>query len=790
MKQLGGATDGAGGSGVIGYYVYFGTNASADPYVDGAYQMDLTYEAGFLTSGQDYHLLIKAVDDAQMIPAGSYDAFTYRFDSAPPTNPSDITVDPIGYTATDSYQFIWNSDAADTESGMASFQYQTGGDDPATWFDIADPADVTLDLPNVDHLDAAYRSGTNIFYLRSVDNAGNVSDPISQEYYFSQDAPSPPRNLDVTPDTSDTNAFGFTWDQPESFMGSSDDLTYHYSVNALPNAYNTTETPLAAAGPGPFATQRGTNRFYVCAMDQAENIDYDLYAYVDFTADTSAPGAPVNVQIFDTSDRENQEYSVALKWSPPVSMNEDNFDGYVIYRSDDNVTFTEVATTSGTAYVDTELESRLYYFYVKSRDSTNNISVESSTVDLVPTGRYTTPPDLVTEPSVVEQAFGVTVDWGTNRVASSFIEYGKSMSLGSTNGQVDSVTDHEVALSGLDAGTKYYYRAKYIDQDGNIGTSDIATFETLPPPTISEMVVSEVGLNTATVTWETNTSATCTLKYGAGALSSTIEETSSGSGHVMRLVDLDSATTYSLQVDAIDDDLNEFSSDQYNFTTLEQPHVSDMTVENKENVDLPTIIVKYNTSLPTTTLVKYKFGSEGDYHNFLTNDYVTEHNVEIEGLEPSVEYEVIATGVDEHGVEATTQTAKITTRADSRPPGIITNRAVGRVVGRGADASANMYVKIETDEITTAKVYYSQGIVLNAFEQSSNEDPLNTYHLMTIPVDPGQVYSYIVKVHDESGNETATHAVTVIVEDSKQSATEIIIGTFSDKFSWIGELWE
>ncbi len=93
-------------------------------------------------------------------------------------------------------------------------------------------------------------------------------------------------------------------------------------------------------------------------------------------------------------------------------------------------------------------------------------------------------------------------------------------------------------------------------------------------------------------------------------------------------------------------------------------------------------------------------------------------------------------------------------------------------------------------EITTAKVFYNQGIVLSNFEQSSSEDPLNTYHLITIPVESGQVYSYIVKTFDESGNETSTKPVTVVVEDSKESASEIVVNTFSSKFSWITRLWE
>jgi hypothetical protein len=217
--------------------------------------------------------------------------------------------------------------------------------------------------------------------------------------------------------------------------------------------------------------------------------------------------------------------------------------------------------------------------------------------------------------------------------------------------------------------------------------------------------------------------------------------------------------------------------------------VADLTVQNKENVDIPTVVVSYKTNKETTTLVKFKASSESSYHNFLVGDRVLEHEAILEGLEPSVEYEMIATGMDENGIEAASQTLKISTLYDSRSPGVTGNRAVGRVVGCGKDARANLYVKIETDELTKTKVLFGKGTILNNFEQSTAEDPANTYHLITIPVDPGQVYSYIVEAVDEATNKTTTKPVTVVVEGAKENATEIVVNTFSNKFGWLQRIW-
>ena len=784
---VGGATDGSGGSGVAGYFVYFGTDSNADPV---AFQTTNTYTAGSLSAGQTYYLKIMTEDNAGVITASSYSAFTYKFDNIAPTNPSLISVNPTGYTATDNFVFTWSGDADDSFSGLSKLQYRTDGDVSDTWTDIMNPTDITVTLPNVSHIVGAYQSGKNKFYLRVVDGAGNASTSLLHAYYYSASAPTPPQNLTATPTSSTANSFSFSWGTPASFAGDEAAIVYHYSINVLPTANNSVSTALNAAGPSAFATQKGENLFFVVAEDESGNIEYGNYAVVSFEADTSNPPIPGTVQIFDTSDRENSKYGIAVKWARPDGIDSANFDGFVIYRSEDNVTFAEIAKTTGSAYVDsgeivlpsgdTTLESKLYYYYIKSKDKTSNYSAASSTVSIVPTGKYTTAPKLVGTPSYTTQSFQATFKWATDRVASSFIEYGKSISLGETTGQVDSVTTHEVLVKGLDAGTKYFYRVKYIDPDGNIGTSNIDTITTLDPPVISEVNITDIQLNTAYVNWTTNVSATCTLDYGAYS----VEETSAGSSHVQKIDKLQPNSDYQAQIECVDGDLNTFSSDQYSFSTPEEPVVSEVTVENKENVDLPTITITYKTNVPTSTLIYYKSGVDGN-HTYLVEDLVTEHTAEISALDPAVEYTVLVTGNDQYNIQADSYEQKITTRTDSRPPKILSNKAMGRVSGRGNNAQANVYIKIETDEPSRIHVAYAKGIVTKSFEQSTSDDALNTYHLITIPAEAGDVYSYQIEASDEAGNKSTTDAVTVPVEQSKANATEVITRTFLNNFGWI-----
>jgi hypothetical protein len=74
-----GSTDGVGGSGVAGYYVYFGLNSSADPVVSGSYQTSANYTADLpMTAGDVDYLRIKVKDKLGNISAAST-FFSYRY---------------------------------------------------------------------------------------------------------------------------------------------------------------------------------------------------------------------------------------------------------------------------------------------------------------------------------------------------------------------------------------------------------------------------------------------------------------------------------------------------------------------------------------------------------------------------------------------------------------------------------------------------------------------------------------------------------------------------------------
>lgn len=80
-----GADDGTSGSGVAGYYVYFGTDSNADPVTDGNYQTGNSYMVSTaMTAGDVYYVRIKVKDNAGNVSdAATYFSYRYWYISPP-----------------------------------------------------------------------------------------------------------------------------------------------------------------------------------------------------------------------------------------------------------------------------------------------------------------------------------------------------------------------------------------------------------------------------------------------------------------------------------------------------------------------------------------------------------------------------------------------------------------------------------------------------------------------------------------------------------------------------------
>ncbi|GAB4026676.1 MAG: hypothetical protein Fur0011_2860 [Candidatus Microgenomates bacterium] len=785
-----GATDGDG-SGVAGYYVYFGTNNTAEPETAGNLQVGTTYTAGSLTSGQTYYLRIATVDVAGNV-ASAWDAFTYKLDATAPSNPSALVVAPAGYSQTNDYTFTWTA-GSDGASGIAGYQYKT-----ATPSGLLADWSSTTTATSINLSGAAYQIDSNVFYLRAVDNAGNTSTPMTINYYFAGDGPSAPQFLQATPSTNTTNSFAFSWQPPATFSGNASDLTYCYTVNTLPTADSCTYTSAGATSlsASSFATQVGLNTFYLVAKNPADlggAIAYSNYASVTFTANTSAPGIPLNIDVADISIKSSSNWRLTVSWAAPTNVGS-GVSSYKIFRSTDDTTYTEIATTTGTAYVDTGLSQVDYYYKVKACDSVQNCGASTAAVMMLPTGKYTEAANLSSGPTVSKiTTKKATIAWVTDRDSDSRVQYGTGAGdyFKEEPSSSDQVTDHEIELSNLSPGTTYYYRVKWTDEDGNIGVSEEKTFTTSPAPTVKDVVATKVGLTTATLSLTVTGASKVRILYGVteafGGLTEQVTSTSESSYDV-ELSDLLDGTKYYYQVNAYDSENNVYEGTILFFTTSPRPKISNVKLQQVKGTATSTILLNWVSNTETSTIVSYYPADNPSLaQDKVDLKLVKNHQMVLRDLLPQTDYVVIAKGRDKGGNEAVSEAQKVTTATDTRPPAISNVRVEPVVQGVGEEATAQLVVSWDTDELSSSQVMYGEGSSGPLSNKTQKDDSLTFNHLVVVPnLQVSKVYHLKVVSADKANNESQSIDQVVITPKATRSALNLVISNLSQAFGFLG----
>ena len=675
---------------------YMVTNTSLDTAIAGTFATPLT------TSATPYYIRIKTIDNAGNVST-STEQFQFRYDDTPATNPAFITA-PSGFVNDKTVSLSWptsgGSAAQDTHSGVLGLQYKING---GAWYGsshtgsgdindllVNDGEYTTQDNPDFSSL----VDGINTIYFRTWDEAGNVSSNYVTAVIKlnTSGAPSEPQNIGATPAVNTVNSFAFNWDGPASFVGNSNSISYCYTINSLPSESTCSFTPagVKSLGSGAYATQPGANTLYVVAKDESGNINYASYGSTVFTANTSAPGIALNVDIVDVSIKNTANWRLALTWDAPTVTGA-GISSYKIYRSTNNVSFVPVGTSSSTTYIDAGLSQVRYYYHVRACDSTNNCGANSSTVTDIPTGKFTEPPTIVAEPNVTNiTTKKATVRWSTNRSSDSKIaigtssgQYGSSEIASSTQ-----TAAHEINLDNLSAGTTYYYVAKWTDEDGNTGVSQEYSFKTAPAPLLKEVTVVKTSLSTATIRYTTKQAYKTSILYGKsesfGGIK-TINTSAIESVYEAELTGLEDGSKYFFKIQTYDEEGNSYDNSIYSFTTPARPKITNLRFQPVDGEPTSTQKVTWTTNVPSTSEVTYGItGGVGGEES--SSQLTTEHEVTIQNLQDNSTYFVIAQSRDASGNLAVSDKQEFQTALDTRPPKITDISVESSIRGTGAEA--------------------------------------------------------------------------------------------------------
>lgn len=793
-------------SGIEGYWMYLGENNNGDPELLGTQTTEDDYIADGLVSGGTYYFRVKSYDfpGNKLSNDSILNTFVYQYDTTPPNNPSYILT-PGDFISTKQFTFTWpvppSVDAAsDAHSGVAGYQYKINS---CSWYggdhtgDVDDIIDVSVGYyETTEEYDfSCLTEGTNYIYIRTRDVAGNFSTTTVEEYVrINTIAPGAPRNLAVNPSSSNDNSFSFSWIAPAGNPSLSE---YRYSVNIPPSedSYTAIDSQYTSLSAGPYATAKGANTFYIVAVGNGGAVNYGNYATITFNCNAPAPGPPKNLDIFDNSIRETQNYKIGLTWDAP-DVPGTGFSGYKVYRSETESAncsvsmsgFTQIATTSGTSYVDSGLQSKKYYYCVLSYNNTNQNSISSLTVNLTPTGKWKTAPNLTKVPDATPRVKGATITWVTDRASSSFVKYGtRSQTYGAQVGSSDNVTSHSVSLVGLSPNTIYFYKTVWIDEDGNQGMSNEYSFTTGSAPTISGVSVSDISLNSAYLTFSIRNAVQAKIYYGKSTNygGTSIVATSRGvSSYTVKLSSLDDDTLYHYMIELYDEEANKYQFEDHTFQTLPKPRVSNVQIQQVLDAPSPTLKISYASNTDISTIVSYYPEKDSSLSNKNSDPNLTKtHEIEISSLTDNTIYLLDIRGYDRFGNEAISEPQRFTTATDTRAPKISDFFVETKLKGQGSEAEVQIIVSWKTDEAATSQVGFGQGASGNYTNYTIEDSNMTTSHTVAlVGLKPSSIYHLMPLSYDGARNKAVFKDSSVFTPKATESAIDLIVQSLKEIF--------
>lgn len=800
-----------------------GIDNAACSYIVSGSSVNLSSISGLnIRSGYMYFLSAKAVDLVQNIWTGAsneyQDLISFKFDNTAPSAPSFMSL-PGNFVSTKDVTFTWPTSGgggpSDAHSGLLGVQYRIG--QSGTWYgDLHLGTQDSQDLLVADGsytMDPAYDypalvEGNNLVYMRAIDNAGNVStNIISGALKLNTLAPSEVQNLAVSPETNTTNAYTFNWDIPTTYSGQASNLTYCYTINVLPTSSNCTFT---AAGQtdldaDAYATQPGLNTFYIIAKDEAGNLNYDYYASINFTYSGSAPGIPRSLDIADISIKSSEKWRLALTWDNPANIGA-GVASYKVYRSAEDAScssqysdFSQIATTSGNSYIDTDLEQQDYYYCVKACDSANSCSAVSSTVTEFPTGKFTEPPNLASNPEVgTVTTSRAVITWATDREADTKVAYGTASNEYLTDEAYRSAQEivHSIILNNLKPNTTYFFRAKWTDEDGNTGVSQEYSFKTDPPPIIDDVEVTSITTRSATIRFKSTGATKVNLYYGITNSFGALEEyptSTQESEYSIQLANLQDGTKYFFKLNPFDIESEEYEGTVLSFTTVPNPQISNITIEEVKLSAQPTVKVNWETNTETYSALSYAPSSDPTASKKITDlDYKTAHEAQITNLSANTAYLLIITATDRLGNSVSSTQQNFTTATDSRPPEISNVKVESNVLEAqdvNDEPTAQLIISWDTDEPASGYVEYGEGSgdsYSQRVQEEGNGEADHNNHVISIPnLTPSKVYHLRAVSADAAGNEAFSQDIVTLTPKANDSVFKILFGTLSNVFSFL-----
>jgi len=415
--------------------------------------------------------------------------------------------------------------------------------------------------------------------------------------------------------------------------------------------------------------------------------------------------------------------------------------------------------------------------YIRTKDNAGNVSSWQTAVYCSTGIAY-----IIDGPTVVAGPSSIIVDWVSNKTTTSNVQVYEGNTYISEQGHTSYDITHNVKVVGLEPEKTYRYRLVWTDSSGNLGESEWYETATSKEPTVSNVKIDVVSPTRAIITWDTSEEAKAQLFYGA----ETAGTDTYAKSFIQNLDGLSGGTTYSVKIKSQNRDSYNFYSDAYSFSTPPIPIIGNLRFEPITDQSSAGVKVTWTTNVDTTSSV-FVGPSSGALTEKSLSAPVKDHSISILDLQDNTNYSIYATGIDQYGNSAKSDTSTFKTSLDSRPPKIADLAIEATSTGTGTDAKAQIAVSFKTDESATAQVEYGEGSSSESYTSKTQEDTsYSTNHVVIIGnLDPSKIYHLRAVSRDRAGNTTNSEDNAVITKKPSESAFNLIMQSLTKAFSWL-----
>jgi phosphodiesterase/alkaline phosphatase D-like protein len=533
----------------------------------------------------------------------------------------------------------------------------------------------------------------------------------------------------------------------------------------------------------------------------------------------TAPGAPQSYQLKDVSNVAAGDFKEFIFWQVYSSGAGTTFASYKLQRSADaGASYSTISTITDqdlNYYLDSTVNGSTTYTYrVQTTDSDGDTSAFTPAVSDLPNGQggtdVTAP--VITSVTVSEtQSTWVTLTWTTDELSNSIVQYSADpdTSFGTAVTVNTMVTSHSVTITGLTPNTLYHMRVRSADILNNAATDANGgggySVTTTNGPIISNVTTPAIGDQTASVSWDTNIDSSSIVVYADNAALSNPQQAGTSGlvggasstvvfQHRVDLTGLTAGRTYYYYVQSTDADSNATtdnnSGNYYTFHTSQD--VNGPTISNVSTPIVGSVaaVIVWQTSELSTSQVAYG-NSSTSLSSLTTLDSTLSiyHIATITGLTEQTEYFFAVHSKDQADNETVAEVSSFTT---AQSTDVLIAAALSASTGGGGggsyyltDTTPPSITELAVKDIGPfdATVTWRTNKLVRSFVEltdgkgnvttfgSANPSEKTSIHLTNLKL--GQMYSYVAKSVDTSGNFSAatpsTFQTTFVVEQNDET---------------------